>query len=111
MLALAFLTVTAATEHASPPSPPGQIPLTRNEIARLITSITQPARDRRHLLHWSHWRRRHQHRAKTSHYQRQAAQDPDRDGLASRPARASQPQQARPPQAAGTRNLRTCRRS
>jgi SRSO17 transposase len=72
MAALAFLTITAATEHASRPPPPGQIPLTRNEIARLLTMITRPARDPQHLIHWSTWRRRHQHRAKTSHYQRQA---------------------------------------
>jgi SRSO17 transposase len=74
MLALAFLTITAA-EHARQPAPPGQIPLTRPEIARLFTApITQPGRNSPHLLHWSAWRRRHQHRAKTSHYQRQAAQ-------------------------------------
>jgi SRSO17 transposase len=72
MLALAFLTITAATEHATRPPPPEQVPLTRNEIARLFTMITQPAHGPRHLLHWSKWRRRHQHRAKTSHYQRQA---------------------------------------
>jgi SRSO17 transposase len=73
MLATAFLTVAAATEHTRQPAPPGQIPLTRNEIAHLFTTlIIQPARNPRHLLHWSHWRRRHQHRAKTSHYQRQA---------------------------------------
>jgi len=72
MAALAFLTVTAAAEHASQ-QPPGQIPLTRNEIARLFTTqANQPDRSPRHLLHWSAWRRRHQHRAKTSHYQRQA---------------------------------------
>jgi hypothetical protein len=34
MLALAFLTIAAATGHASPP-PEDQIPLTRNEIAAL----------------------------------------------------------------------------
>ena len=74
MLALAFLTITAATEHASQP-PPGQIPLTRPEIARLFTALAaQPGRSPQHLLHWSEWRRRHQHRAKTSHYQRQARQ-------------------------------------
>ena len=73
MAALAFLTVTAATEHATRPPPPGQIPLTRPEIARLFTALTaQPDRSPQHLLHWSTWRRRHQHRAKTSHYQRQA---------------------------------------
>jgi SRSO17 transposase len=72
MLACAFLTVTAAAEHTRN-APPGQIPLTRNEISRLFTALAiQPDRDTRHLLHWSHWRRRHQHSAKTSHYQRQA---------------------------------------
>jgi SRSO17 transposase len=42
----------------------------------LSTMITCPARDTRHRLHWSYWRRRHQHRARTCHYQRQAADDP-----------------------------------
>jgi len=73
MLACAFLTVAAATEPSRQPGSPQQIPLTRSEIARLFTTLpTQPAPDIRHLLHWSAWRRRHQHRAKTSHYQRQA---------------------------------------
>ena len=36
MLALAFLTIAAATEHARRPPPAGQIPLTRNEIASLF---------------------------------------------------------------------------
>jgi SRSO17 transposase len=72
MLACAFLTVAAATERARQPGPPRQIPLTRNEIARLLAIlIIQPAQDPRHLLHWSRWRRRHQHQARTSHYQRQ----------------------------------------
>ena len=72
MLALAFLTITAATEHGTRPPPPGQIPLTRPEIARLFTALTTPPNHSpQHLLHWSTWRRRHQHRAKTSHYQRQ----------------------------------------
>jgi len=75
MLALAFLTITAAAEHARQPAPPEQIPLTRPEIARLFTAlITRPDRSSPRLLHWSVWRRRHQHRAKTSHYQRQARQ-------------------------------------
>jgi hypothetical protein len=73
MLATAFLTVAAATEHARGPAPPGQIPLTRNEIAGLFaTLIIQPARQPRHRLRWSAWRRRHQHRARTCHYRRQA---------------------------------------
>jgi SRSO17 transposase len=75
MLGCAFLTITAATEHARSPAPPGQIPLTRNEIAALFTKLViQPVRDAWHRLRWSDWRRRHQHRAKTCHYQRQARQ-------------------------------------
>ena len=74
MLALAFLTIAAATEHTSPP-PDDQIPLTRNEIAALFSAlIIDPVKDTRHRLRWSAWRRRHQHRAKTCHYQRQARQ-------------------------------------
>jgi hypothetical protein len=43
MLADAFLTVAAPAEHTRQP-PPGQVPLTRNEIARLFTTlIIQPA--------------------------------------------------------------------
>jgi SRSO17 transposase len=75
MLALAFLTIAAAAEHTHHPAPAGQIPLTRNEIAALFgTLIIEPARDARHRLRWSTWRRRHQHRAKTCHYQRQGRQ-------------------------------------
>jgi SRSO17 transposase len=74
MLALAFLSIAAATEHASPP-PQDQIPLTRNEIAALFAAlIIIPAKDTQHRLRWSAWRRRRQHRAKTCHYQRQARQ-------------------------------------
>jgi hypothetical protein len=77
MLALAFLTITAATEHASCPPPDDQIPLTRNEIAALFSAlITDTVTGTRHRLRWSAWRRRHQHRARTCHYQRQAASDP-----------------------------------
>jgi hypothetical protein len=72
MLAAAFLAVTAATERARQPGPDGQIPLTRNEISRLLTTIIRPARHA-DPLRWSAWRRRHQYRAQTSHYQRQAA--------------------------------------
>ena len=76
MLALAFLTVAAATEHARRPPPPGMVPLTRSEIAHLAAAtITQPARAR-HWLGWSAWRRAHQHRARTCHYQHQTAHDP-----------------------------------
>src|SRR5215469_4006974 len=75
MLALAFLTIAAATEHTCHPAPAGQIPLTRNETAALFgTLVIGPAHDARHRLRSSAWRRRHQHRAKTCHYQRQARQ-------------------------------------
>jgi SRSO17 transposase len=71
MLALAFLSIAAATEHTRPP-PDDQIPLTRNEIAALFsTLIIDPVTGTRHRLRWSAWRRRHQHRAKTCYYQRQ----------------------------------------
>jgi SRSO17 transposase len=72
MLAAAFLTITAAAEHARTPAPPGQIPLTRNEIAHLLATLTSPAPDTRHRMHWSRWRRRHQHTARTCHYQQQS---------------------------------------
>jgi SRSO17 transposase len=70
MLAHAFLSVMAATE---PPPRPGSglIALTRNEIRRLFTAATTTIRAAAHHLHWSTWRRTHQARARTSHYQRQ----------------------------------------
>jgi hypothetical protein len=75
MLAAAFLAITAALEHARRPGPPGLIPLTRNEITRLLaTTLTRPARDASHHIRWSYWRRQHQYRARTSHYQLQFAQ-------------------------------------
>jgi hypothetical protein len=73
MLAAAFLAITAAG-HARQPPPQGHIPLTRNEITRLLATphLPQPAIE--HRLRWSAWRRAHQHRARTSHHQRQARQ-------------------------------------
>jgi SRSO17 transposase len=72
MLAAAFLTITAAREHTRQPAPAGQVPLTRNEIAHLLATLTSPARDARYRMRWSRWRRRHQHRAQACHYQRQS---------------------------------------
>ena len=40
MLATAFLTIAAATEHARRPAPADQIPLTRNEIAGLFSTCS-----------------------------------------------------------------------
>jgi SRSO17 transposase len=73
MLAAAVLATAAATE---PSAADGLIPLTRNEIAHLLAAlILRPAHGPAHLLHWSRWRRRHQHRARTCHYEQQAARD------------------------------------
>jgi SRSO17 transposase len=69
MLAHAFLSVMTATQPAADPDD-GLIPLTRNEIRRLLTAATATIRRATHVLHWSHWRRRHQARARTSHYRR-----------------------------------------
>jgi SRSO17 transposase len=83
MLAHAILTVLATTTAAPPaqrdnqPADPshlaGLIPLTRNEIQRLIAALTASARaSLEHTLAWSHRRRRTQARARASHYKRQA---------------------------------------
>lgn len=72
MLAHALLAVFAATTQTHRPD--GLIPLTCNEIARLVNRlIVEPIRSLASVLRWSHWRRRHQHRARTSHYRRRPA--------------------------------------
>jgi len=74
MLAHAFLVVAALTEHTQHPPPPALIPLTCNEIQHLFAALlAQPTGDLAHRLRWSVWRRRHQARARTCHYRRQAA--------------------------------------
>ena len=47
----------------------GLVPITVPELLRLLrdTVIPPPRRDRPHRLHWSTWRRRHQHRARQAH--------------------------------------------
>lgn len=85
LLAHAFLAVTAALERQrhtladDGTSLDGLIPLTCNEIRHLFTAwIAQPAHDLTHRLRWSTWRRRHQARARRSHYRRQTALQPCR---------------------------------
>jgi SRSO17 transposase len=74
MLAHALLAVIAAHEHTDQPAPAGMITLTCNEVRRLFTILViEPARVLTCPKAWSDWRRRHQHRARTSHYQRQEA--------------------------------------
>jgi SRSO17 transposase len=73
MLASAFLAVLAATERTRQPPPDGMIPLTPSEIHHLLNVLPdQPPRSIRHRLQWSAWRQCHQHRARTSHYQKRA---------------------------------------
>ena len=74
MLAHALLAVIAANEHTDHPEPTGLVALTCNEIRRLLTIlVTEPSRNLAYLQAWSHWRRRHQYRARTCHYQQQKA--------------------------------------
>jgi hypothetical protein len=74
MLAHALLAVITANEHAARPAPDGLIALTCNGTRRLlIVLVVEPARALACPEAWSTWRRRHQHRARTSHYQRQHA--------------------------------------
>jgi hypothetical protein len=77
MLAHAFLVVTAAIERTAATSPSGLAPLTCGEIQRLFAAfVSQHAQGLTHRLSWSHWRRRHQACARTSHYQRQTTAEP-----------------------------------
>ncbi|MEU6234973.1 IS701 family transposase [Kitasatospora sp. NPDC047058] len=76
MLAHAFLAVTAAIERAGSTPPSELAPLTCSEIRRLFEAFITPARGLAHRLRWSDWRRRHQARARASHYHRQAVQQP-----------------------------------
>jgi len=75
MLAHALLAVIAAAERTPRPAPDELITLTCNEIRHLFTRlITEPTRRLTDPLVWSRWRRRHQHRARASHYHRPQAQ-------------------------------------
>jgi SRSO17 transposase len=74
MTAHALLAVIAANEHTNRPAPAGLIALTCNEIRRLLTVLViEPGRALACPEARSNWRRRHQHRARTSHYRRQQA--------------------------------------
>jgi SRSO17 transposase len=71
LLAYIFLTVAVALEraHDDTSAAAGMIPVTVPELLRLLrgTVIPPPRRDRAHILDWSGWRRRHQHRARQAH--------------------------------------------
>jgi SRSO17 transposase len=75
MLAHAFLAVATAAERDTQPTPAGLITLTVNEFRRLFDALLLAAkRTLATLLAWSTWRRKHQHRARQSHYRRRENQ-------------------------------------
>jgi hypothetical protein len=74
MIVHALLAVIAAHEHSTQSALDGLIALTCSEIRRLFTIyVIEPSRTLACPVAWSLWRRRHQYRARTSHYQRQQA--------------------------------------
>jgi hypothetical protein len=74
MIGHALLAVIAAETSTDHSEVLGMIALTCAEARRLFaTLIVEPARALAYPLAWSGWRRRHQHRARASHYQRQQA--------------------------------------
>jgi SRSO17 transposase len=75
MLAHAFLAVATAIERDTRPTPAGLIALTVNEFRRLFDALLLVAHHTiTTLLAWSRWRRRHQYRARQSHYRRREHQ-------------------------------------
>ncbi|MFF7191971.1 IS701 family transposase, partial [Streptomyces sp. NPDC008222] len=74
LVAYAFLAVAAALDRAAQtgrndPAEADLIPLSSHELLRLLRALIlpRPRRDRDHLLWWSTWRRRHQHRVRLCH--------------------------------------------
>ncbi|WP_433425931.1 IS701 family transposase [Microtetraspora malaysiensis] len=67
MLALAFLAALAASQ---PDGNEEHLPLTMPEIRRLLAATRHHRIEE--ILHWSHWRRRHQAIARRCHYQRRS---------------------------------------
>jgi len=77
MVAHAFLVVAAVTQRRGHPPPAGLVGVTCNEIQHLFAAVVaMPTGDVGNRLRWSGWRRRHQSRARTCHYRRQATQQP-----------------------------------
>ena len=75
MLAHAFLAVATAIERDTHPNPDGLITLTVNEFRRLFDALLLITHHTiTTLLAWSRWRRKHQYRARLSHYQRRQHQ-------------------------------------
>ncbi|WP_207786361.1 hypothetical protein [Micromonospora globispora] len=75
ILAHAFLAAAIASTRST--SPDDLIPVTVNELHRLFNALViEPSRRHADQLKWSIWRRRHQARARASHYARQALTEP-----------------------------------
>lgn len=75
MLSHAFLAVACAVERDITPTPAGLITLTVNEFRRLFDALLLATNYTvATLLAWSRWRRRHQYRARLSHYRRRENQ-------------------------------------
>jgi hypothetical protein len=73
LLAHAFLSVLAAAQPGDARRDDDlMIPLTRNEIRRLLTGLSRQLAAPAMQLHWSRWRRRHQATARACHYRRRA---------------------------------------
>ncbi|TNM67766.1 IS701 family transposase [Streptomyces sp. NP160] len=65
---LAIATLTARARDREAATREGLIPLTCAEVRRLVIAAARRAGDAAFTAAWSWWRRRHQHRARTSHY-------------------------------------------
>ncbi|WP_405933362.1 hypothetical protein [Streptomyces sp. NBC_00827] len=76
LIAAALLTVATTRHHAvsaldeSGTESEPMIALTRPELLQLLRTfaLPQPVTAPEHVLHWSRWRRRHQHRAAVCHH-------------------------------------------
>ncbi|MFV0526886.1 MAG: IS701 family transposase [Acidimicrobiales bacterium] len=75
MAAHALLTVMAATTRETDRTP-GLVAITLAEARRLLNAIRARIPTLAHILAWSRWRRRHQHRAQQAHYRRRQAHAP-----------------------------------
>jgi len=80
LLAYIVLTVAVTLERhqdAGNSAAAAMIAITVPELLRLLrgTVIPPPRQDREHVLHWSDWRRRHQHRAQQAHWRWNAYAD------------------------------------
>lgn len=69
MLAHSFLVVATLAERAHAPAPANMIELTVNEFRRLFDALVLTSKPNpEDRVKWSHWRRRHQARARACHY-------------------------------------------